>query len=180
MRAVKKLHGPITPEERGVLLEGWDLHLLRTHAEEGALFDDLHYWAPHPANRTEVDFLLRRGGELAAFEVKSQPRYHAGMLMGLHAIAELPGLARRAVIYGGKRSFRTADGIDMWSTERLHHGEAGASPPLAHTRRSRAHFLTASATTIHDKGDGTGSGRFPDCSVIPSNPSTEYSGQFPW
>ena len=39
VRAVKKLHGPITPEERGVLLEGWDLHLLRTHAEEGALFD---------------------------------------------------------------------------------------------------------------------------------------------
>ena len=119
VRAVKKLHGPITPEERRVLLEGWVLHLLRTHAEEGALFDDLHYWAPHPANRTEVDFLLRRGGELAAFEVKSQPRYHAGMLMGLHTIAELPGLARRAVIYGGKRSFRTADGIDMWSTERL-------------------------------------------------------------
>ena len=38
----------------------------------GGLFDELHYRAPHPANRTEVDFLLRRGGELAAIEVKSQ------------------------------------------------------------------------------------------------------------
>ena len=53
------------------------------------------------------------------------------------------------------------------------HGEADASPPLAHTRRSRAHILTASTATIHRKGNFTGSGRFPDCSVIPSNPSTE-------
>ena len=49
------------------------------HAEEGGLFDELHYWAPHPANRTEVDFLLRRGGELVAIEDESQLRYHTGM-----------------------------------------------------------------------------------------------------
>ena len=58
-------------------------------------------------------------------------------------------------------------------------GEAGASPPLAHTRRSRAHILTASATTIHENGDGTDSNRFPDCSVIPGNPSTEQTGELP-
>ena len=119
VRAVKKLHGPIAPEERGALLEGWVLHLLRAHAEEGGLFDDLHYWAPHPANRTEVDFLLRRGGELAAIEVKSQPRYHTGMLPGLRAIAELPGVVRRVLVYGGRRSFRTGDGINVWSSGRL-------------------------------------------------------------
>ena len=119
VRAVKKLHGPIAPEERGALLEGWVLHLLRAHAEEGGLFDELNYWAPHPANRTEVDFLFRRGGELAAIEVKSQPRYHTGMLPGLRAIADLSGIARRILVYGGKRSFRTADGIDVWSTGRL-------------------------------------------------------------
>ena len=118
IRAVKRLHGPIAPEERGVLLEGWVLHLLRAHAEEGGLFDELHYWAPHPANRTEVDFLLRRDGELTAIEVKSQPRYHTGMLPGLRAIAELPGIARRVLVYGGKRSFRTGDGIDV-SIDRL-------------------------------------------------------------
>ena len=53
-------------------------------------------------------------------------------------------------------------------------------PPLAHTRRSRAHILTASATTIHENGDGTDSNRFPDCSVIPGNPSTEQTGEFLW
>ena len=119
VRAVKKMHGPIAPEERGALLEGWILHLLRAHAEEGGLFDELHYWAPHPANRTEVDFLLRRGRELVALEVKSQPRYHTGMLPGLRAIAELQGMVRRVLVYGGKRSFRTGDGIDVWSTDRL-------------------------------------------------------------
>ena len=126
-RAVKKLHGPIAPEERGALLEGWVLHLLRAHGEQGELFDDLHYWAPHPANRTEVDFLLRRGGELAAIEVKCQPRYHTGMLPGLRAIAELPGMARRVLVYGGARSFRTGDGIDVWSTDRLQQALAESS-----------------------------------------------------
>ena len=119
VRAVKKLHGPIAPEERGALLEGWVLHLLRAHGEQGQLFDDLHYWAPHPANRTEVDFLLRRSGELVAIEVKSRLRYHTGMLQGLRAIEDLPGIARRILVYGGKRSFRTGDGMDVWSTDQL-------------------------------------------------------------
>ena len=119
VRAVKKLHGPIAPEERGALLEGWVLHLLRAHAGESGLFDELNYWAPHAANRTAVDFLLHRGGELLAIEVKSQPRYHTGMLPGLRAIATLPGIVRRVLVYGGKRSFRTGDGIDVWSTQRL-------------------------------------------------------------
>jgi len=119
VRAVKRLRGPIAPEERGALLEGWVLHLLRAHAEEGGLFEELHYWEPHPANRTEVDFLLRRDSELAAIEVKSQLRYHTGMLPGLRAIAELPGVVRRVLVYGGKRSFRTGDGIDVWSIDQL-------------------------------------------------------------
>ena len=57
--------------------------------------------------------------------------------------------------------------------------KADASPWLGHTRRSRAHILTASATTIHAKGNATGSSRFPDCSVIPGDPSTERCDQFP-
>ena len=120
VRAVKRLRGPIAPEERGALLEGWVLHLLRAHGAESELFEDLHYWAPHPANRTEVDFLLRRGGEYAAIEVKSQPRYHTGMLPGLRAVAELPGVVRRVLVYGGARSFRTQDGIEVWPVSRLH------------------------------------------------------------
>ncbi|MDE0308610.1 MAG: ATP-binding protein [Acidiferrobacterales bacterium] len=119
VRAMKKLHGPISPEERGMLLEGWILHLLRAYAEDCELFDDLYYWAPHPANRTEVDFLLRRGREIVAIEVKSQPRYYTGMLKGLRALAELPGITRRILVYCGKRSFRTEDGVDVMPVHRL-------------------------------------------------------------
>ena len=54
-----------------------------------------------------------------AIEVKSQPRYHTCMLPGLRAIKELPGLARRVLVYGGERSFRTGDGVDVWSASRL-------------------------------------------------------------
>ena len=124
VRAVKRLRGPIAPEERGALLEGWVLHLLRAHGEESDLYEEVRYWAPHPANRTEVDFLLRREGEFAAIEVKSQPRYHTGMLPGLRAVAELPGMVRRVLVYGGRRSFRTQDGIEVWSLARLHRAVA--------------------------------------------------------
>lgn len=124
VRAVKKIHGPVSPEERGALLEGWVLHLLRVHGEEGRLFEDLRYWAPQSATRTEVDFLLRRGKEFVAIEVKSQPRYYTGMLSGLRAVGALSGVVRRVLVYGGRRSFRTADGIDVWTFERLHHAVA--------------------------------------------------------
>jgi len=39
---------------------------------------------------------------------------HDGHLKGLRAIADLPGLRRRAVVYTGERSQRTSDGIDIW------------------------------------------------------------------
>ena len=41
------------------------------------------------------------------------------MLPGLRAIGALPGIARRVLVYGGKRSFRTGDGIDVWPIARL-------------------------------------------------------------
>ena len=119
VRAVKKLSGPIAPEERGALLKGWVLHLLRAHNEQAELFDDLSYWEPHPRNGAEVDFLLRRGREFVAIEVKTGARYRTDMLKGLRAIADLPGLVRRVLAYGGKRSFRTEDRIDVWSLARL-------------------------------------------------------------
>lgn len=89
--------------------------------------NELHYWAPHPVKRIKVDFLLRRGNELAAIEVMSQPRYRTGMLPGLRAIGELPGLVRRVLVYGGKRSFRPENGIEVWSVARLQQVPAGIS-----------------------------------------------------
>lgn len=114
VRAVKRLRGPVAPEEAGALFEGWIHTLLRTYMAEREIAEDLAYWAPTEARRLEVDFLLRRGSELCALEVKSTRRFKPELVAGLRAVAELPGLRRRAVVYRGDRQLRTEDGIDVW------------------------------------------------------------------
>ena len=118
VRAVKKQLGPLALEERGHLLEGWVFMLLRCYAEEKGLFDDVFYWAPTQARQLEVDFLLRRGRELLAIEVKSSRRFHPSLLSGLTAISELPNVVRRILVSGGSRSLRTS-GVEVWPLERF-------------------------------------------------------------
>ena len=118
VRAVKRQFGPVSMEERGALFEGWILSLLRAHAEEQPVFDDIHYWAP-VESKTEVDFLLSRGNEYLAIEAKAASRYNTGLLKGLRAISELPRLVRRVLVYDGGRAFRTEDGIDVWPVKRF-------------------------------------------------------------
>lgn len=119
VRAVKKQLEPPVAEEIGPLLEGWIYMLLRCHAEERALFDEIFYWAPVQARQLEVDFLLRRGRELLALEVKAAPRLRPAQLSGLSAIAELPHVVRRVLVYGGTRALKTPEGIDVWPVERF-------------------------------------------------------------
>lgn len=119
VRAVKKQLGPVSIEERGPLLEGWVLHLLRAHAEEDTVYDEIAYWSPTQAPRTEVDFILRRRREYLAVEVKSKGRLDGSMLTGLRAIGELPHLVRRVLVYTGKRSLTTEDGIEVWPVDRF-------------------------------------------------------------
>jgi len=117
VRGVKKQLGPVTAEESGVLLEGWVLTLLRAYAAEGTLYDDIHYWSPTQARRTEVDFLLRRGSELLALEVKSSRRFSRSWLSGLTAIGELERVARRAIVYSGSERLETDEGIEVWPVD---------------------------------------------------------------
>ena len=120
VRAVKRQLGPVAAEERGALVEGWVLGLLRAHNEHQHLFDDIGYWAASES-AAEVDFVLTRDGEHLAIEVKASQRCNTAMLKGLRALAELPGLRRRILTYRGQRSFRTEDGIDVWAMPDLHH-----------------------------------------------------------
>jgi len=113
VRALKRQFGPVVPEERGALLEGWVLGELRAHNEHQRLYDDIAYWAA-TESRIEVDFVLRREHQYAAVEVKSAERYNTSFVKGLRAIADLPGLARRIVVYRGRRAFRTSDDIEVW------------------------------------------------------------------
>lgn len=94
-RAVKRQTGPVSAEEAGALFEGWIHTLLRTYAEDRELFDELFFWSPAQAKQTEVDFLLRRGSDLLALEIKSKQRFTRGMVSGLRAIGELKGVVER-------------------------------------------------------------------------------------
>ena len=118
VRAAKGLYGPLAPEERGALFEGWVFSVLRAYAEERGVFDDIHYWSP-AESRVEVDFLLHRNREFLAIEAKAAERYQTGMLRGLRAVDGLPGLTRRLLVFGGGRSFRTDDGIEIWPARRF-------------------------------------------------------------
>ncbi len=119
VRAVKRQFGPVTAEERGALLEGWVFGAIRAHAERQMLYDDITYWAPIQS-RTEVDFVLSRDDARLAIEVKAATRYNTTMLKGLRSIADLPGLARRILIYNGRRAFQTEDGIQVWPLAHFH------------------------------------------------------------
>jgi predicted AAA+ superfamily ATPase len=114
VRAAKGHFGPVAPEERGALFEGWVFGILRAHNEARRLYDDIACWAPTQAKQTEVDFLLRRGRRFAAIEVKSQSRYSARLTVGLQAVAGLRGLERRILVYRGSMALTTEDGIEVW------------------------------------------------------------------
>jgi len=106
--------GTVGAEERGALLEGWILTLLRAHNEWSSVFDEIFCWAPADADQTEVDFLLRRGRDHLALEIKSQRRFSPRELSGLKAIANLPRLSRRVLGYLGDQRLRTDDGVEIW------------------------------------------------------------------
>ncbi len=112
-RAMKRQLGPPAAEERGHLFEGWVAGVLRAYRDYRGLFEDWGYWAPGQGSGLEVDFVLRRGDELVAVEVRAGRKVFEADLRGLRAIAGLPGLRRRLVVCRGERRQRTADGIEV-------------------------------------------------------------------
>lgn len=127
VRAAKRQLGPVAAEERGALLEGWVYGLLSAHNETQDIFDAIAYWSPTESD-VEVDFLLTRGNEHLAMEVKASTGYNTTMLKGLRAIDGLSGLTRRILVYNGTRAFQTEDGIHVWPLGYFH--EALASDRL--------------------------------------------------
>ncbi len=120
VRAFKRAFGPLAAEERGPLFEGWVAQTLRATNDYVGLFDDWSYWSSHgSAGAVEVDFLLRRGKRLTALEAKGGRRYKPEMSKGLQAIAELPAIERRILVYGGDDSWRTDDGVEVMSVARF-------------------------------------------------------------
>ncbi|MBI2193827.1 MAG: ATP-binding protein [Planctomycetes bacterium] len=113
VRAMKQSWGSVQPEERGVLFEGLVAQLIRACQDYAGLADSFFYWSPAETTETEVDFLLARGTEFAAIEVKSGIRFAENWCRGLRAIAGLKGLRRRLVVYPDGPVLKTEDGIDV-------------------------------------------------------------------
>jgi uncharacterized protein len=112
-RAMKRQLGPPTAEERGHLFEGWVASVLRAYRDYRGLFEDWGYWAAGNGSALEVDFVLRQGKALVALEVRSGRKVFEADLRGLRAIAEVPHVVRRIVVYRGERRQKTADGIEI-------------------------------------------------------------------
>jgi len=117
MRAMKGQLGSVAIEERGPLVTGFALTVLRAHNERGGVFDDLGYWSPGQARATEVDFLLRRGREYLAIAIDAHTHHSKPSLAGLRAISGLPHLVRRVLVYVGHLPLKTDDGIGVWPFE---------------------------------------------------------------
>jgi predicted AAA+ superfamily ATPase len=118
-RALKRQLGPLTHEERGPILEGFVYMVLRFYAERGKLCDDIRYWSPAEAIATEVDFMLLRGSEIVALEVKASNRLRPSDTKGLRAVADAGRVSRRILVYLGERVLRLADGIEAWPVAEL-------------------------------------------------------------
>ncbi len=119
VRAVNNRFGDLYPEERGALFEGFIASVLKAYQDYSDLFDEFFYWAPASAQQTEVDFLLRRGNDTVAIEVKSTLNIQPPHLKGLKAISELKGLRKRILVYPGEKKMKTAEGIDIWPLQCL-------------------------------------------------------------
>ena len=113
VRAIKKVTTPPTAEERGALFEGLIAQLIRSYTDYRNLCDECFYWATAAHTRTEVDFLLKRGEEFVAIEVKSGSTFTEAWCKGLRVLADLEGLCRRIVVYPQGPALQTADGIDI-------------------------------------------------------------------
>ncbi len=113
VRSMKQTSGALAPEERGPLFEGMVAQLLRAYRDYRGLYDDVYYWAPSARSKTEVDFILVRGAELIAIEVKSGNTFRDTWCKGLRAVAPLKGLRRRIVVCFRGPVMKTEDGIDV-------------------------------------------------------------------
>jgi predicted AAA+ superfamily ATPase len=114
VRAVRGARDGMSPEERGALFEGLVAQLLRAYRDYTGMCDTITYWSAERRD-AEVDFILTRGDEHVAVEAKSGAGFKDRWCSGLRAVAQLPGLRRRIVVYPEGPSLRTDDGIEAMS-----------------------------------------------------------------
>jgi predicted AAA+ superfamily ATPase len=113
VRALKGHFGALRAEEIGSLFEGFIFQILKAYQSYHKTFDEIYFWQPAEAEKTEVDFLLRKEDSFCAIEVKATNRVRPDDLRGLKAIRKLPGLKRKILVYTGKDSQRLSEDIEV-------------------------------------------------------------------
>jgi hypothetical protein len=110
-RAAKNQLAVPTAQERGNLLEGLIIQIVRASRDYGVLeYDALYYWS---TGALEVDLLLTRDSSIIAIEIKATKRLRPEYFRGLQAIQELKGVHRRIIVYEGDRKFKDDSGIEV-------------------------------------------------------------------
>lgn len=112
VRAMRGSRGAVVHEERGALFEGMVAQLLRAYRDYTGMCDSITYWSAE-SRSTEVDFILTTGQEHIAIEVKSGVNVTDKWFAGLRAVASLPGLKRRIIVYPTGPTLMTEDGIEV-------------------------------------------------------------------
>lgn len=113
VRTMKGVSGTPSPEERGALFEGLVAQTIRAYRDYRGLCDSMWYWAPASGGETEVDFLLVKGTQIVAVEVKSGSVFSEAWCKGLRAIGKLKNLRRQLVVYPEGPVLKTRDGIEV-------------------------------------------------------------------
>lgn len=119
VRALKNKTGKVEPEEAGPLLEGFILHVLQSYRAYKKIIDEIYYWQPAEAMKTEVDFLIKKDNQFCAIEVKHTTKVRPDDLRGLKAISEMKGLKRKILIYNGKDAQKLSDEIEVFPVEQF-------------------------------------------------------------
>ena len=154
-RALTKNFGPVSDQEKGALFEGLTAQILRAYKDYNSLYDEMFYWSPAEAQKTEVDFLLKRRDGLIAVEAKSGAQVSSKDYKGLKAIQNLPGIKKRILVYMGDTIRRTMDGIDIWPfsffCQNLKEGNNFDSSPLSHEKKKKNNnFSSANVPTMEN------------------------------
>ena len=140
-RAVKKNFGSVSVEEKGFLFEGLVAQVLKAYGDYYDLFESIYYWSSLGSKQIEVDFLLKRGKELIAIEVKAKTGVSSQDYRGLKAIGELPNVKRRIVVYMGKFIRKTEQGIEIWPFDFFCKNlEEDFESPVTYEEKKSVHF----------------------------------------
>lgn len=95
---------PLSPEERGPLLETWVFHELRAFAHDAGLPGALSYW--RTPSGVEVDFIWEGSRRRVGIEVKATPRWRPEFLAGLAALESAQKLDAQFVVTLGPKAMK--------------------------------------------------------------------------